>query len=220
MGLDIYFYNRKKTITPNPINTEDVLNEILTLSKNNNDLLSIFKQLKEYSILADESLENCLYDAIKNYLDKNMSFVSSRDEVAYFRNFWYIIHFFNYSDEYYGKDKVVTKKQLEDAVTLAKKTLMMVEKHFRENGWIIEQSPLNYDINLIRDGGDKENYLTFENGIFTEELEQQADAICESVFDSDDSFLFMKVCELYFQFSRILKDTDFDNEQIVINADW
>lgn len=220
MGLDVYFYKRKKVAVDTVYTGEDVLKEISEISNNNESLLRLFKQLKDYSLKSGESLENCLYYALKNYVDTNEFYCDENDEVAYFRKFWYILEELGYSDKDYATDKIVTKEQLERLKTKAEKTIMMVEKDLKEKGWIVEKSPLNSDIDLVRNGGSYDSYISLKNGVFTDELEQEADAICEKVFDSNDSFLFWKVCELYFQFSRILKDTDFENETIVLNADW
>ena len=219
MGLDVHFYNRKKIKPENQINNESLIKETTNLTTNT-EILNSLKKLKEYSLLSETPFNECLIKAINQFLDHDYGYYEDRyNEVAYFRKFWWALEFFGYSDSDYGNDKPVTKEQIEDAKNLAEKTIKMVIKHFTDKGFEIEHSPLEYTGKTARWGGDG-YYLTFKNGILNDELEEEADDICYSVFDTNADFLFTKVCELYVQFSEILKTTDFDNEVIVMNADW
>ena len=220
MGLDVFFYNRKKIKPEHQANGADVLKEVSELSSDT-ELLQALKRLKEYTLLSEEQLNECLIKAINQFVERESDFYDDRhNEVAYFRKFWWVLSFFDYSDDDYANDKTVTKEQLEEAKTIAEKTIKMVMKHFTDKGYEIEHSPLEYTGQTVRWGGKQPEYLTFKNAILTEEMEEEADSICSSVFDSEDSFLFCKVCELYVQFTRILNETDWENEQIVLNANW
>lgn len=220
MGLDVHFYNRKKIKPENKVEGTDVLNEVSTLSSDT-ELLNALKKLKEYTLLSEVPFNESLTKAINQFLDHDYGFYTDQyNEVAYFRKFWWVINFFNYSDSDYANDKPVTKEQLEKARILAEKTIKMVIKHFTDKGFEVEHSPLEYTGYTSRYGGIEPDYLSFKNGVMTDEMEDEADAICSDVFDDSDAFLFHKVCELYVQFTKILNETDFDNEQIVLNADW
>jgi hypothetical protein len=220
MGLDVYFYNRKKIKPEHKVDGVDVLKEVSELSADT-ELLQALKRLKEYTLLSEERLNECLVKAINQFVERESDFYDDRHcEVAYFRKFWWILNFFEYTDSDYANDKPVSKEQIEEARNLAEKTIKMVMKHFTDKGFEIEHSPLEYTGQTSRWGGKQPEYLTFKNGILSGELEQEADSICSNTFDCEDSFLFCKVCEMYTQFTQILKETDWDNEQIVLNADW
>ena len=220
MGLDVYFYNRKKIKPEHKVDGIDVLKEVSELSADT-ELLQALKRLKEYTLLSEERLNECLVKAINQFVERESDFYDDRHcEVAYFRKFWWILNFFEYTDSDYANDKPVSKEQIEEARNLAEKTIKMVMKHFTDKGFEIEHSPLEYTGQTSRWGGKQPEYLTFKNGILSGELEQEADSICSDIFDCEDSFLFCKVCELYTQFTNILNETDWDYEQIVLNADW
>jgi hypothetical protein len=220
MGLDVHFYNRKKIKPEHKVDGIDVLKEVSELSSDT-ELLQALKRLKEYTLLSEERLNECLVKAINQFVERESDFYDDRHcEVAYFRKFWWVLHFFGYADSDYANDKAVTKEQLEEAKNLAEKTIKMVIKHFTDKGFKIEHSPLEYIGKTSRWGGKQPEYLTFKNGILSGELEDEANEICSDIFDSEDAYLFCKVCEMYCQFSNILNETDWSNEQIVLNADW
>ena len=220
MGLDVHFYNRKKSKSKQELNKQAVINEFIS-SSSNTELQQSLMRLKEYTLLSEESLEACLIKAINQFIERYSTYYDNDPcEVAYFRKLWWILDFFGYSDSDYANDKPVTKEQLEEAKNLAEKTIKMVIKHFTDKGFEIEHSPLEYIGKTSRWGGKQPEYLTFRNAVLTDELESEADSICASIFDCEDSYLFFKVCELYVQFSKILNETDWNNEQIVLNANW
>ncbi len=220
MGLDVHFYNRKKIKPEHKEDGVDVLKEVSKLSSDT-ELLQALKRLKEYTLLSEERLNECLTKAINQFVERYSTYYDNDPcEVAYFRKFWWVLDFFGYSDSDYANDKPVTKEQLEEAKSIAEKSIKMVLKHFTDKGYEVEHSPLEYKGDTIFWGGVKPEYLTFKNAVLTDELESEADSICASIFDCEDSYLFFKVCELYVQFSKILNETDWDNEQIVLNADW
>ena len=96
MGLDIYFYNRKKIKPENKVEGEDVLKEITSSDK---ELLQSLKSLKEYTLLSKENLNECLVRAINEFIERESRYYEDKyNEVAYFRKFWWVLHFFGYSD--------------------------------------------------------------------------------------------------------------------------
>ena len=220
MGLDVHFYNRKKAKSKQELDKQAVINEFIS-SSSNTELQQSLMRLKEYTLLSEESLDECLVKAINQFVERYSTYYDNDpSEVAYFRKFWWVLHFFDYADEDYANDKPVSKEKLEEAKNIAEKTIKMVIKHFTDKGFEIEHSPLEYTGQTSRWGGKQPEYLTFKNGILTGELEEEADSICSDIFDCEDPFLFCKVCEMYTQFTQILNETDWDNEQIVLNADW
>ena len=199
---------------------QDVISEFIN-SSSNTELQQSLMRLKEYTLLSEESLDECLVKAINQFVERYSTYYDNDPcEVAYFRKFWWILEFFGYSDEDYANDKLVTKEQIEEARVLAEKAIKMVLKNFTDKGYEVEHSPLEYKGDTLRWSGVKPEYLTFKNAVLTDEIESEADIICASIFDCEDSYLFFKVCELYIQFSKILNETNWDNQQIVLNADW
>lgn len=220
MGLDVHFYNRKKSKSKQELDKQDVINEFIS-SSSNTELQQSLMRLKEYTLLSEESFVECLIKAINQFIERYSTYYDNDPcEVAYFRKFWWVLNFFGYADEDYANDKSVTKEQIEEARGLAEKSIQMVLKHFTDKGYEVEHSPLEYKGDTLRWGGVKPEYLSFKNSVLTDELEAEADSICESIFDCEDSYLFFKVCELYVQFTKILNETDWSNEHIVLNANW
>ena len=220
MGLDVYF-TRKPIHRHISKSFADIATELH--SSANKDLKTAIEDLHYYTAENHISFEDCLTDIITNYLRRNSSLYCTDkdgDEIAYFRKLWWIVNHFNYRDEDYGKDVEITKAQIEDLVIMSKKLILMVEKHFTDKGFEIDVSPLNYKGSVIRWGGDRSDYLTFKNGLVTDSLIDEADEICSDALDSNDSFLFYKVCEIYIQFSKALEETNFDEEKIYMSADW
>lgn len=215
MGLDAYFCK-----IPKPRQETSVEYTLKTISSTNNEeLKKQLKKLKQSCDITEKDFETILAKAIEHYI--NYEFSSSGIEVGYFRKFWWLNDdVFHYTDPYYATNIPVTKEKLEELNTLSKKIIMMVEKHFTDQGWIIKTSPIHSDYVTGREGGDTRTYIVFENGVFTEEMENEADEICEKAIPSSDAFLFHKVCDLYIYTKRILEETDFEKYQVVYNANW
>lgn len=161
-----------------------------------------------------QNLDEDGYNVVDDYVNIKM------DEVAYFRKFWGLLGRLDYSDENYGKYVEVPVDKIIELRNEAKKTIMMVEKYLKENGWEIEHSPLQ----RVKLEGDYTKWLdeciSLKNGVFTESLEDECDAICNEVYEEADSFLFRKVVTLYQKFSDILEQTNFEKEIILHESDW
>lgn len=217
MGLDAYFCKIPKQRQETSV--EDILKTLS--STNNEELKKQLKELKQNCDITEKDFESILAQAIEHYINYEFRDCSSGIEVGYFRKFWWLNDdVFHYTDPYYATNIPVTKEKLEELNTLSKKIIMMVEKHFTDQGWIIETSPIRSDYSTGREGGDTRTYIVFENGVFTEEMENEADEICEKAIPSSDDFLFHKVCDLYTYTKRILKETNFEKYDVVYNANW
>lgn len=221
MGLDVYF-NRKPFHRHVEKSYTDIVSDLsLSDSSDAKELKTAVEDLYSYSIKNGISFERVLIDLITNHLHIYAEdSISESEEVAYFRKLWWIVNHFKYGDDDYGKDMEITRAQIEDLVSMSRKLILMVEKHFKDNGWEIEHSPLEYDGATSRWGGSRDDYLSFKNGLFTEDMMDEADEICSNALDSSDAFLFYKVCEIYIQFKRILETTDWDSQKIYMSADW
>lgn len=210
MGLDTYFYRAKLKYTPTITLSESALLELEKVLGP-----ELLETVKEKSKSSNTTIEKFINHALYYYvdsIDKNKS-TSTLTEVAYFRKFWSLIGILNYKDPY--TYLFIPKEKIEDLKEMARKTLLMVEKDLKDHGWEIEESPLNKDSN-------NNWYIDYKlaNGIFTEEMEERADSICEKVYEESDAFLFHKTVILYQSFSDILETTDWDKEQILMEADW
>lgn len=219
MGLDVYFI--RKSIYKRAQDTSNNVIEKLSCLTNKN-LITAIEDLYNHAVTNNLDFEECLSNAIIEYLKDNSNTYNEYEgnEVAYFRNLWWILNHFNYGDENYGKDVEITKSQVEELVSMSKKLILMVEEHFTDKGIEIDNSPLDYKGNTARFGGDRLKYLTFKNAVFTDVLVCEADGICSDALNSKDPYLFYKVCEIYIQFKEILETTDWDNQKIYLNADW
>ena len=210
MGLDTYFYRAKLEYTPTITLSESALSELEKVLGP-----ELFDTVKEKSKSSNTTIEKFINHAVHYYvdsIDKNKS-TSTLTEVAYFRKFWSLMNILNYNDPYTYLS--IPKEKIEELKEMARKTLLMVEKDIKEHGWEIEESPLNKD----SDGNWYTDYK-LANGIFTESMQEKADSICEEVYDESDAFLYHKTVTLYQSFSDILEKTDWDNEQILMSADW
>lgn len=161
-----------------------------------------------------QNLDEDGYNVVDDYVNIKM------DDVAYFRKFWSLLNRLDYSDENYGKYVEVPVDKIIELRSEAKKTIMMVEKYLKDNGWEIQHSPLQ----RVKLEGDYTEWLdeciSLKNGVFTESLEDECDAICNQVYEEPDAFLFRKVVTLYQKFSDILEQTNFEKEIILHESDW
>lgn len=220
MGLDVHFVRKpihRNVITP----FEDIVAGLHGSS--NKDFTAVVEDLYNYTSSNNIDFEACLTDIIVSFLYRhNSNYYSEKEgeEVAYFRKLWWVVDHFNYRDDDYGQDIEITKAQVEELVTLSRKLILMVEKHFTDKGFEIEQSPINYKGPTLRFGGNREDYISFKNTILTDSMLDEADELCNNALDAEDSSTFFKICEMYIQFSNILETTDWDNQKIYMNADW
>lgn len=219
MGLDVYFY-RKPIDNHIEKRFSDVMFDLFNSS--NDSLKNMIEELYSYTTDNHIPFESCLTEIIRSFLLR-VSYPSSLEdgeEVAYFRKFWWVVNYFDYRDEDYSKDVEATKSQIEELVSISKKTILMVEKNFIDKGFEVEHSPLEYQGSTSRWSGDRSKYLTFKNSLFTDEMIDEADQICASALNSEDAFLFYKVCDMFIEFSKILETTDWSKQKIYIKADW
>lgn len=219
MGLDVYFY-RKPIDNHIEKRFSDVMFDLFNSS--NDSLKNMIEELYSYTTDNHIPFESCLTEIIRSFLLR-VSYPSSLEdgeEVAYFRKFWWVVNYFDYRDEDYSKDVEATKSQIEELVSISKKIILMVEKNFIDKGFEVEHSPLEYHGSTSRWSGDRSTYLTFKNSLFTDEMIDEADQICASALNSEDAFLFYKVCDMFIEFSKILETTDWSKQKIYIKADW
>lgn len=217
MGLDIYFYKQNKNATKDNLQSITISYEEISELFSDNDIRELLLKLKQYSIVKNESVKDLLIKSINRLVDNDFSairYTECGEEVGYFRKFYWLIDHFNYTDDFYGQNMPLSKSQMEEVVELCRKTILMVEKKFSDAGYKVSQSATYI--------GRQGRLTDFSNAVWNEEFYNIADEICQSVFEEGRiSFnLFEKVCTLYYTFSKILNEIDFDNEVICMSADW
>lgn len=191
MGLDVYFYCKK--INQHIDEDWNITKEDIT------ELNDLLKELKIYSLNNELKFSDCLKNAIKDYLYHNNS--DEMNEVMYFRKFWFILEYFNYTDEDYGTNKLITKEQLENLKSYLEKVLNNVETNYTEN----------YP-KLISSNDSSKDLV---NKVF-----EMKDELCAKELNSSDYGVFDKTQRLYKGVCSLLQNTDFDSEQVFLNADW
>ena len=120
--------------------------------------------------------------------------------------------YFDY-DDLCGKDKVVSKEQIESLLAMSEKAIKEVILYFTNKGYTVIESPLEraYDFDNW--------FLEFRNYKMADEDYKVADSICDKWFGRGVD-LFINVCILNQKCKEILRDVDFDVEELVMNDNW
>lgn len=157
-----------------------------------------------------------------------------REDVGYFRKFWGLMRKIQYTNEDYGNFKEVPKELLVKLHNEAKRTLEIIENHLIDHRGLTikksffdcieseddnQSSLLNEDFYLV-EISKNDDIISFTNGTFSNEIEDSCDDICRDIYKENDCFLTRKVYDLYVMTSAILKDTNFETDMIIVEADW
>ena len=234
--LDIYLYRRnkkRKRITIKDANKE--LIELLEKSP-----IKELRELKEYSQYIDKPFIECLKEAINDYVGV-ISGVLQSEEVSHSKGLWSVLCMFkdyteNCSNMILKQDTV---KELFDLVTTS---LCDVERHFEDKGYKTLSSPLsenNTNLLLEKDGL---TLSVINRGTYKEEcdskidhtLEYEANNVCYERFyyyttdpytmqetkKGYDAWIYDRLIKLYKDLKKIIEETDFSKQQIVLNASW
>lgn len=234
--LDIYLYRRNKK--RKRITVKDSNKELIELLKQSP--IKELRELKEYSQYIDKPLIECLKEAINDYVGVISGGLQS-EEVSHSKGLWSVICMFkDYTESCSNMVlKQDTVKELFDLVTTS---LCDVERHFEDNGYNILSSPLNDDIvNLIlgKDGItisviNRGNYKIEPSGKIDHTLEYEANEVCYNRFfyyttdpytmqetkKGYDAWIYEKLIKLHKDLKKIIEETDFSKQQIVLNASW
>lgn len=189
MGLDAYIYRKIKHNEPD-VMTADAWASIFA---NASDCLKeLFARMSRYADMWNYSFSEVLTTAMREFLDKNEGY--DTDEVVYFRKFHFLNDYFNYTDENYAKDMLVTKEQCIDLRDRAKACLDECN---------------SVPVTLAFNEYDKYGYEDARNDV------------CNKHFPSEyNDAYYEKVRDLYKAMVDIINNTDWDIEYIVYNADW
>lgn len=236
MGLDIYLYRRnmkRKRVTIKEANKE-----IITLLEQSP--IKELRELKEYSQYIEKPFIECLKEAINDYVGVISGGLNS-EEVSHVKGLWSIICMFHDYNES-GRNRVLKQDEVKELYELVAKSLIDVERHYEDKGFRINQSPMSVDsTNLLLE---KDNIITpvINRGSYEDEskgkvdhtLELEANKVCYERFyfyDTDpldtsrtkqyyDAWIYERLIRLYKDLKKIIEETDFSKQEIVLNANW
>lgn len=207
MGLDAYFYRHTKVLESDLVSDEAILN-----AYNLSDSLKLkLNHLNAYARSKNKHLFECLKDAISEYLNSHGE--GYNDEILYFRKFHYLLDYFKYDDNWYANNMTVTKEQCEDLRDRAKACLEECVRMYKYHDCNSYEDYLNND-SLTQ----THHYNAYAEST---ELTSIITGICNKHFPNkwNDSY-YDKVGHLYCGMCSILRETDWDRQEVIFNADW
>lgn len=211
MGLNAYFYKKPKVVEQ----SEQVTAEILSEAFESKRLKDALTKLQRWATENNHTFEQALYQAVDHFNGRcNGWYDDSRCEVLYFRRFHYLLSFFNYGDEISGKDIVVTREQCEELLKRAEKCLRDVDRYLKKREGVLPKHDSESGVLL--------NY-TLNTDLKTEKrISSHVNKLTNLAFPCtswEDSYI-DHILRLFVGMRDILNDTDWDNYDIVFNADW
>lgn len=236
MGLDIHLYRRNKK--RKRVTIKEANKEIITLLEQSS--IKELRELKEYSQYIEKPFIECLKEAINDYVGVISGGLNS-EEVSHVKGLWSIICMFHDYNES-GRNRVLKQDEVKELYELVAKSLIDVERHYEDKGFRINQSPMSVDsTNLLLE---KDNIITpvINRGSYEDEskekvdhtLELEANKVCYERFyfyDTDpldtsrtkqyyDAWIYERLIKLHKDLKKIIEETDFSKQEIVLNADW
>jgi len=236
--LDIYLYRRNKK--RKRITVKDSNKELIGLIEKSP--IRELRELKEYSQYIDKPFIECLKEAINDYVGVISGGLQS-EEVSHSKGLWSVLCMFkDYTESCSNMVlKQDTVKKLFDLVT---KSLCDVERHFEDKGFKIIKSPISDDSDnllLLQSDGyvavsviNRGNFEFESTGKIDHTLEYEANEVCYERFyyyttdpytmqetkKGYDAWIYEKLIKLYKDLKKIIEETDFSKQQIVLNASW
>lgn len=236
--LDIYLYRRnkkRKRITVKDSNKE--LIELLEQSP-----IKELRELKEYSQYIDKPFIECLKEAINDYVGVISGGLQS-EEVSHSKSLWSVLCMFkDYTEN--GSNMVLEQDTVKELFDLVTTSLCDVERHFEDKGFKIIKSPISDDSDnllLLQSDGyvavsviNRGNFEFESTGKIDHTLEYEANKVCYERFfyyttdpytmqetqKGYDGWIYEKLIKLYKDLKKIIEETDFSKQQIVLNASW
>lgn len=238
MGLDIHLYrrnNKRKRVTIKEANKE-----IITLLEQSP--IKELRELKEYSQYIEKPFIECLKEAINDYVGVISGGLNS-EEVSHVKGLWSIICMFHDYNES-GRNRVLKQDEIKELYEIVSKSLIDVERHFEDKGFKIIKSPISDDSDnllLLQSDGyvavsviNRGNFEYESTGKIDHTLELEANNICYDRFyfyDTDtldtsktkkyyDAWIYERLIKLHKDLKKIIEETDFSKQEIVMNANW
>lgn len=235
MGLDVFFYKKPNVEPPKPTCAEI----LAKISTENKELERALQRLCEYADHFNETVEEQLIEAINEYVDP-YDVNDDKDELAFLCKNWWIVETLNYTES--GKNMRLNIEDLEDLRNKAMNAIRDTLSHLSLN---ITRSPLDTEVDEFaivsytpstserRALGISENEIVrrfdwrgiieLEDGkYFSLCDERDADRVCRGILrvKTVDWYMFAKTCLVYWKTSKMLREVDWDNEHVVMNATW
>lgn len=211
MGLDAYFYIKPKVEeTPKPVSL-DLLKSVFSESERLRHALTELYEFTENKECF--SFESALCEAIESFTQSHIGSESLCNEILYFRKFHYLLSYFNYGDDEYGKDMEITKEQCEELLNQAKCCLKAVDKY-------VSKQPCS--VSRDDDGVLLNYFVTTQNNKIKTRIDVHVNNIANKWFPCNvwnDSYI-DHVSRLFTGMKSILKTVDWGTESLVFNADW
>lgn len=238
MGLDIYLYRRNKK--RKRVTIKEANKEIITLLEQSP--IKELRELKEYSQYIEKPFIECLKEAINDYVGVISGGLNS-EEVSHVKGLWSIICMFHDYNES-GRNRVLKQDEIKELYEIVSKSLIDVERHFEDKGFKIIKSPISDDSDnllLLQSDGyvavsviNRGNFECESTGKIDHTLELESNEVCYERFyfyDTDpldtsrtkkyyDAWIYERLIHLYKDFKKIIEETDFSKQEIVMNANW
>lgn len=161
------------------------------------------KFIEHFGDKAAGELKNVLRDTMHDeYVEVEPESIHM-EEVMYFRAFWFLNKYFNYTDEWYAKDMPVTKKQIEELKSLCDRARAELMKAKIRDIYSDEELSLEE----LMKAKIKDTYNDKARSLLCEVFSYDEIAPCD-------------VSKLHELCVTLLKDVDWDTERVYYNADW
>lgn len=234
--LDIYLYRRNKK------------RKRITIKDSNKELIGLLEQspikelreLKEYSQYIDKPFIECLKEAINDYVGVISGGVQS-EKVSHSKGLWSVLSMFkDYTEN--CSNMVLKQDTVKELFNLVTKSLCDVERHFEDNGYKTLSSPLSDNNSNLLLGKEGITISVINRGSYEDEskgkvdhtLELEANKVCYERFyfyDTDpldtsrtkqyyDAWIYERLIKLHKDLKKIIEETDFSKQEIVLNANW
>lgn len=233
MGLDVFFYKKPNVEPPKPSCAEI----LAKLSTENKELERALQRLCEYADHFNETVEEQLVEAINEYVG-SYDVNDNKDELAFLCKNWWIVETLNYTED--GKNMRLNREDIE---MLRDKAMNAIRDTLSHLSLDITRSPLDTEldefaiINYIPSASERRalgiegivqrfdwrGVIELEDGkYFSLCDERDADRVCRGILRSQsvDGYMFAKTCLVYWKTSKMLREVDWDNEHVVMNATW
>ena len=233
MGLDVFFYKKPNVEPPKPSCAEI----LAKLSTENKELERALQRLCEYADHFNETVDEQLIEAINEYVG-SYDVNDNKDELAFICKNWWIVETLNYTEE--GKNMRLSREDLEILRDKAMNAIRYTLSHLSlditrspldtelDNFAIIDYTPSASERSALGIGEvvnrfDWRGVIELNGGKeFSLCDERDADRVCRGILRTKyvDGDMFAKTCLLYWKTSKMLREVDWDNEYVVMNATW
>jgi hypothetical protein len=234
MGLDVFFYKRPNVEPPKP-SCDEILSKLNTENK---ELERALQRLCEYADHFNETIDEQLIEAINEYVG-SYDVNDDKDELAFLCKNWWIVETLNYTED--GKNMRLSREDLE---MLRDKAMNAIRDTLSHLSLDITRSPLDTEldefaiINYTTSASERRTLgieeeivrrfdwrgvIELEDGkYFSLCDERDADRVCRGILrvKTVDGYMFAKTCLVYWKTSKMLREVDWDNEHVVMNATW